>query len=516
MAYDGSDFVGIDDQAYDDGYPVDTWLDQRIRANNVYLEQNQQYIVNAFLSGTVAPSDGSPYYQMRPWCSIDWSAPIVVPMWLESGMSGADMSIWAYASSGDGTVQLSLTGGDIQRVIANDVTSFSGDIESEGNAILSATVQSGLARQEWGSLQLWVQSTAGSSATATLDLTTLGRTATRIINADTAISYPSSLPTASSLDVSALVTADGVVTDLLAANTATGDLLGGDVIGAVSTVDQYPITYLQCRSAGIRSKYTGQEIPVSAASLAARRAIRGSDETKLAQQVQSAYDRRSLIAWGPQGYLPPERDEEWPGLMPMRFQGVQSNAAAGIASCLAQTACLWRRDGGTMYVALHLVGIYHGDSPGTAGSTDWSLSISLEAPNGTDTDWSSPAVLTSADRTVSIPTHSSSVNLTPGASRLLSMRRWNYSQTTGPSSQNWLYIHRDGQLYREDLALITPVIIEVDASDLTTGDMGMLRVDADYQSGTFTGFSRPSGTTPAQLGYQLELVCTGYSIWQGA
>ena len=92
MAYDGTDFVGIDDGAYDDGYPVDTWLEQRIRANNLYLEQNQQYIVNAFAAGDVAPADGAPYYQCRPWCSVDWSAPVCVPYWLESGMSGAGVA----------------------------------------------------------------------------------------------------------------------------------------------------------------------------------------------------------------------------------------------------------------------------------------------------------------------------------------------------------------------------------------------------------------------------------------
>jgi len=169
-----------------------------------------------------------------------------------------------------------------------------------------------------------------------------------------------------------------------------------------------------------------------------------------------------------------------------------------------------------MYVALHLVGVYHGGSPDAdVGQADWTLAVSLEAPNSTDTDWLTPTVLASASRTITLGTHSSSVNLTPGASRLLSMRRWNYVRATGPSTQTWDYIHRDGQLYREDLALITPVIIEVDASALTTGDLGMLRVDADYLTGTFGGFSS-SQSTPSELGYQLEVVCTGYSIWQGA
>jgi hypothetical protein len=515
MAYDGTDFVGIDDGAYDDGYPVDTWLEQRIRANNLYLEQNQQYIVNAFASGDVAPADGAPYYQCRPWCSVDWSAPVCVPYWLESGMSGADVALWTYAE-GSGAVQVVLTGSRLDRVVASDADTFGGDIESTGQQVLSATIQSGLARQEWGSLQVWVQSVVDDTATATLDLTTLGRTATRIVNTDTAISYPANLPTISSLDVSALITTDGIATDLLAADTSTGDLLGGAIVGAVSTVGQHALSFVQCRSAGVRSRYTGQEIPVSAATLAARRAIRGAESTKLAQQVQVVYDRRTLIAWGPPGYLPPERTEEWPGLMPMRFRGVQANAASGVASALMQTSALWRREGGKIYVALHLVGVYHGGTPGAdVGSSTWSLAVSLEAPNSTDTDWSSPTVLASATRTLTVGTHSSSVNLTPNASRLLSMRRWNYSRTTGPSSQTWGYIHRDGQLYREDLSLITPVVIEVDASSLTTGDIGMIRVDADYTSGTFEGFSS-SQSTPAQLGYQLELVCTGYSIWEGA
>jgi hypothetical protein len=514
-AYDGTDFVGIDDASYADAQPVDAWLDQRIRGNNLYLERNQQYVTNAFLSGDVAPADGAPYYQCRPWCSVDWSAPICIPFWLESGMSGADMSLWSYAS-GTGAIQLNVTASRLDRVIASDAASFSGDIESEGQQALSATIQSGLTRQEWGSVQIWVQSIVDDTATATLDLTLLGRSSTRIINTDTAITYASNLPTASSLDVSALITTDGVATDLLAANTTSGDLLGGGIIGASSTVGQHPMSYLQCRSAAIRSKYSGQELPVSAASLAARRAVRGAESTKIAQQVQVAYDRKSLIAWGPSGYLPPERTEEWPALMPMRFRGVQANAATGISSALAQTAIMWRREGGTMHVALHLVGVYHGGSPGAdVGSSDWTLSVSLETPNASDTDWSSATVLASGSRTMSIGTHSSSVNLTPGASRLLSMRRWNYVRASGPSTQTWDYIHRDGQLYREDLALITPVVIEVDASSLATGDMGMLRVDADYLTGTFDGFSS-SQATPSELGYQLEVVCTGFSIWQGA
>jgi hypothetical protein len=121
-------------------------------------------------------------------------------------------------------------------------------------------------------------------------------------------------------------------------------------------------------------------------------------------------------------------------------------------------------------------------------------------------------VVATKTHTQSIATWAAGWGMTP----LLSQRHWLYGQTyTGSTAGIWPYLHRDGQLYGADMRLITTVVIEVDMTGVASGATGMLRVDADYQTGTLDGFTAPD-TTPSGLGTQLECVCTGYSIWEAA
>jgi len=396
-------------------------------------------------------------------------------------------------------------------------SAFGGDFEDQGCVVLQAGFASGANRAEWGSVQFWVRSSETAASVQKITCGT-GPAPYRVGSISTGVpTYPSNMPTSNSPDVCMVEDVTGAVADIIGAGKErpwVNDSLVVTKKIKISSVERVPISYVQCRSAGIRQLYTGQTLKVSDDSLRAQQGVRGSTHTKIANKTQENYDRRRLIAWGPPGYFPPERTEAWPALMPVRFRGVQSNASAGIESCLLQGAVEWRRNGGKMYVAMHVLAIYHGNSANnTVGRSEWELSVSFERPDASDTDYSTPDVLASKTVTNSIPTFTSSVADADVAPPLLLTRRWLYG-TIFRGTGSWAYALRDGQLFEDDFPLLTTVVVEVDASSLTPGTLGMLRVDADYQTGTLEEFP-PSTTTPAALGRDLELVCTGWSVYQG-
>ena len=509
------DFVGLDSGCVAAGSPQDVFVDQRVNENNEYLESNRGYVSCTFVGGASAPSDGAPYYNCRPWASIDWSAPIVVPIWIDSGGAGLEMTLWTYAQAAI-KVRARVTSGNLRSVLANTDTSIGADFEDSGNQVISAGFSSGVNRAGWGSAQLWIQSNETAASVQTITCTSSG-SAERTAQITSALpTYPTNMPAANTPDVCMLQDDVGNTADFLGAGGAGSSFVVVANKIRLASVSRIPISYVQCRSAGIRHLYTGQTLEVAVESLAARQAVKGETHTKIAAKAQNNYDRRTLLAWGPPGHLPPERIEaQWPGLMPVRFRGVQSNAATGIASCLLQAGIEWRRNGGKMYVAMHLTSIYHGNSAGLEpGTANWSLAASFERPNGTDTDWSTPEVLASKTKVMELITRTSSVAFEEVAPPLLLTRRYLYGNTTRGTGV-WSYAHRDGQLFADDMAILETVIFELDMSAVTPGTLATLRVDADYVTDTLVGFP-PSTTTPAALGRALEVVCTGWSVYQGA
>jgi len=508
-----ADFVGLDSSCAAAGQPQDVFVDQRVNENNEYLESNRGYVSCTFVGGASAPNDGAPYYSCRPWASVDWSAPIVVPIWIDSGGAGLEMTLWTYAPD---TIKarVRVTSGNLRSVLANTDTSIGADFEDAGNQVISAGFSSGVNRAGWGSAQLWIQSSETAASVQTITCT--GFAAERIAQITSALpTYPVNMPAATTPDVCMIQDDLGNTADFLGAGGAGSSFVAVTNKIRLASVSRIPISYVQCRSAGIRHLYTGQTLEVSVESLAARQAVKGETHTKIAAKVQNNYDRKTLLAWGPPGHLPPERTEQWPGLMPVRFRGVQANASTGIASCLLQAGIEWRRNGGKMHIAMHVTSMYHGNSAGLQpGSASWSLAASFERPNGTDTDYSTPEVLASKTKVVSLTTRTSSVNFEDVAPPLLMTRRFLYGTTVRGTGQ-WGYAHREGQLFAEDMQILETVIFELDMSSVTPGTLATLRVDADYVTGTLVGFP-PTTTTPAALGRALEVVCTGWSVYQGA
>ena len=504
-----ADFVGLDSSCAAAGQPQDVFVDQRVNENNEYLESNRGYVSCTFVGGASAPNDGAPYYSCRPWASIDWTAPICIPLWLDSGSAGIAMTLWTYSATGV-KASLRVTSGNLVSVLAQKDATIGEDFEDAGNQVISAGFSSGVNRAGWGSAQLWIQSreTAASVGTITCATGNAERVAHITSGKPT---LPTNMPTSDSPDVRMVRDDIGATSDIL--DTSDLAILSRRI--RMRSMSQIPISFVQCRSAGIRHLFTGQTLEVNVESLAARQAVKGETHTKLAAKVQNNYDRKTLLAWGPPGYLPPERVEErWPGLMPVRFRSVQANASTGIASCLLQAGIEWRRNGGKMHIAMHVTSIYHDDAAGAApGSASWSLAASFERPNGTDTDYSTPQILASKTRVLSLTTRTSVVAFEDFAPPLLLTRRAFYGGFIRGSG-NWPYAFREGQLFRDDLSILTTVIFELDMSSVTPGTLATLRVDADYVTGTLEGF--PVETTPAALGRALEVVCTGWSVYQGA
>lgn len=522
MSYDKK-FIAVDETAYEDGKPVDTWLRSRIRANHEEISQGIQPVVTAFVAGSHAPDNKGTLTNDRAWCNYgSWAYTVCIPYWLEPNMAGVRLEL-ALKRPGLGYVQLKAS------LWMAPHSSRLGTTELDTSAVTEYfephVVEVNLAapyvgQKRWGTLKVGVQSYPDFDDAGTPY--TVNGVNQRLWSVTANISYPANNPTYDSWDTRVIMKDTGEVTDIIGMNPATDTLFveealfGPTVIAAPSfSVETFPLSFLQCRSVGINPLYGPSSVGRS--QLEAFQVESGQTATTQAALVDTLWKRRTLIGWGPRGYRPPERGETWGSGNPIRFPVVQGTPDPTLnQATIIQDGLHWRKGlGGKLIVAVYCYPLFRGITQPTTG--DWDFTLKVQRPDGSDTDWASPegpvtTPLSSVRRVklrvfpaTPVQTGTLTYNNNTKFIQTSAWMRGGYNTT--PDYSDWKYGHREGMLFDDDMANLQLVVLELDASDIPDNWLGSLRCEAVYVNNSL---EEGAGFNP---GYKLTLTNVGYSVW---
>jgi len=524
MVYDKK-FIGVDEVAYEDGKPVDTWLRSRIRANHEEISQGIQPVVTAFVAGAHAPDAKSTLSNDRAWCNYGaFGYTVCIPYWLEPNVSGVRLEL-ALKRPELKYIRLnaSLWMSPHQNRLAlteADTTLITEDFEPHVMELNLASPYVGTKR--WGALKVGVRSYPDFGEEDEGTPYTVDGVDQRLWTVTADISYPANNPTYDGWDTRVARKDTGEITDILGMHPSSDTifveeaLFGPTVITAPSfSIETFPLSFLQCRSVGINPQYGPSS--VDRFQLQAMQIESGVTATTQAALVDSVYKRRTLIGWGPHGYRPPERGETWGSGNPIRFPTVQGSPdpSAGEATII-QHGLHWRKGlGGKLIVAVYCYPLMRRLTEPTTG--DWDFTIKIQRPNGSDTDWTSPEgpVTTplSMTRRVKLrvfpatPVQTGTLTYNNDTKFILTSAwmRGRYNQSVDYA--NWEYGHREGMLFDDDMPNLQLVVLEMDASTIPENWLGSLQVQAVYVNNSL---EEGEGNSP---GYKLTLANVGWSTW---
>lgn len=512
-----NDFIAIDDEAIDPERPVDAWLRHRMRANNECYNQGLDPIVCAYVGGAHGPDVSGTLADDRAWCNYGGLGyPVVIPYWLSAGASGCDIDMSLKNPRLERVrIQTSIwRSPTANRIGVNDKdsTGTTQNFTSQKAPVVLSTPYQGDPR--WGTLRLGVESFPDFSKPDDYLVTAVDQ---RVWTLDTNIFYPANNPSLAGWDTAALVTDKGDITDILGMHPATDQIFVSDAFFGPSVlpttsfaVQTVPLSFLQCRSIALTPRYG--EGPVRRTQLAAMQIETGQTAGALAGAVNSLYERRTLIAWGPAGYRPPERSETWGGSNPIRFPVVQGNPATFEESVIVNEALFWRKGaGGRMFVAMYVYPLLNGLSEPSTAEFDFVLTVGR--PDNIDINWASPdTVITQTTRRnlrifpgAPPQTGSKTYNFDTKFIKTSAWMRGRYGDT--PDLSDWGYGHREGMVFEDDMANLQLVVLEVDAAAIPDLYAGNLFVQAQYVNDSV---ANGTGLNP---GYKLTLTCVGYSVW---
>lgn len=543
-SYDGSDFIGIDGDAMEsaiDPGPVDTGLRRRIAANIEYLLGGRDSVACTFQGGDSTPGHGEPYYNDRPWASVDWSCPIIVPLWIEAGDVGARISVY-FSTISNSTEPFSfracVTDGTLRRVLGQSVTSENSgtwlsfeeqwhiDFDVEFSAPYSG-------RAHYGSIQLWIKS--GLNADIDRVISTPSQTPTTyVLRANSGTAAIGLQPTYGEDGVAYLQTENDAITDIIGVFAKDGaesflldrrwsSLLAGS---GTSLIDLKALTYVQARSATItKLREPWSVTPQTPANLGPGLPELGLTAARQAERARFAYDHRRMLCWGPPGYHPPNMGETQAVGMPLRWRTIRANSTDQGAICFDDSVMI-RRENPTIEIVLYVMSFIHiGQFYGSdGGSANWQFSASIETLDtaSAGTDWATAGVdVITLDQTENIPTINTNGAYFGGPHPRIKIQRAFLRNgilgQLGQLTSDWPYAFKDGQLFAEDVPLIVPIYINLDLNGLLdVADLSKpyrVRVSAEYVDDTLEGGSG-GPYSGSDLQYGLELTTVGYSVWQ--
>lgn len=507
-----------------DRTPYDVWLDHRLRANARKLTEGVEVVSCAMISGTRTPDDApagtTPFNGDLAWCSKAWSAPIVVPLLLPQGLTSIKMHAWA-AIRGGGAISWKMdVVGDAEGT--DILESATGQFASQalGTSQLTAELEfdSVIPVTRWAILRFWVQSGVASESTFQNAAVSGGITSKLVA---TSISQPAwdNRPADGTIDIRSVILRNidddeiGSV-DVLGVDSM-GNLIAttGNAQGTESIIFEN-LSVMQPRGVSIELVFdpdsTGAPPRVG---LQAQQMVRGRLAMRNAYARQGIWERPRLVAWGPGGFVDEAGSEgekqrrRWDWSM-----GTSSPAVDVTLAKIADSTLHVRRDDARLIVALAVICVYHGQlsekgDPGPGkrqvisedGETVWELVASLERDGAT---------LTGAESTqdVTVATYSTSRALAPlnedKSTPFLGQRNFEFFDTgTSTARTNREWAVREGQLFSEDMGLLSFVELEIDVSDVSDiSEHVRLLVTAEQQSANFDLTKSRS-----------ELVCVGWS-----
>lgn len=357
-SYDGSDFVGLDDEAVEAvgsvAQPWDAWLDAAISSNTSWLERTGDSVGWAPITNNAGDyNDGA---DLRPHTSVASSTILCLPWCYNQGMTGVGVGLVARVAQEDGEPRpylLKLEKRDLglSRVeaSASTVAASTEAASPQFQDFKPAVTFSQLAADDVGALVLWG---LGVESSASVANTLGGGEVFRpfiLRTPDDAAFYAdssSSRPNAEALDIQA--------TRIIGGGAGPGASEAYDHLGVLydaypgpdnedklmqvypparavpNQLDRRGLSYIQIKGGTFRQIYE-DEAP-DPTIYRAQVPLLGEVEVIHALRQDAIYTRPRLLWVGPQGALPDPESNEWPQGYHYRFNRIYGDNTVSFRS----------------------------------------------------------------------------------------------------------------------------------------------------------------------------------------
>lgn len=528
------EFVGLDAEVAGTGdefaQPADAWVHQQIAENAEILTAGLDGASCTFWQVGLA-LDAAPDTNQgdRPWLSIDWSSPVRIPFVLTPGLSSVDIDCgWIVnilaGSNRNVSVEWTLftSGGTRLARVKQDLISTSvwDDVGTRAHRFQLDLDSPYGGEEDVGTLRLRIRSEVGEYASVDYDLepgVTRPRRPTNIARDLPANSNP---PVAGDSMVIGLYSdAHGVALDILGLDRQTSPApylvyvdpewpaaTGGAAVGMAAL----HLPFIQCRWIFVRPVYDEASLTgIVPESLQARRPVLSSQTTPVHLHPKNYHRRPRLLAWGPSGYIPPNRPEKWPARVHTRFQRVRASASPDV---VVDVPLVLPWDSGALDICIDVAAIYgeNVDRPGVSGSSSWTFTAEILQQNAAVNDWSSADAL--AEATVSEVPIDTYPTYPAGKQRMLVSEGILRFTSGTVTADNIGFPYKEGQIFSEDEQLLRRIVVSLSDTELDMSTCYRVRLRATYVADSLDGYPALvySGLDPLD---RLYLVCTGFSIW---
>lgn len=272
-------------------------------------------------------------------------------------------------------------------------------------------------------------------------------------------------------------------------------------------LDVWHLSYIVFRDIAIEPVYDVQSIsPQSRAAILPWEPVRSDVPMGTAQAPPAIYQRKKLIAWGPPGYIPEGRAENWPGLYHTRWT---SAGGAGVFNLIDESILIDAESGTLDIVFFVCVTRWNQAFQQVENETAvWDFTADLLSFDVSDSDWSTPDSHGTISEEIVVPmwkTLPANAPILAGAY----LRKIGYDVGFGslPDFTSWFFPTKEGQVFDADKPYIFPVKISVDFSEIDVDTLYRLRLTGERTGGEFP----PTIGDPADL---IVLQLIGYTVWQ--
>lgn len=545
MAFDGSDFKGLDSDAVAPGEVLDTWLEHRLRGNEYYLLRGHESISWQPFAGSSDPTD----YQSgdRTFASLEWSTILCVPWVFETTHTKLILDLYyRVGSSGGDDVDYDLR---VDLLDRSQRTLGQARVTLVSTEALSPTwrttrveveVSEHINARQTGWLVVWGKSKVDSEHVVD-DVDFTGSLAWYTDTSpwkDKTASTPPSPFFETEVALIGQTNPDGTTNPLKvdvfhASEVEAFGLPCAVTTGRLDSTITYKIhrlSYLQVRSITIEDVHDPTRIGISSEAIRANIPVRGSAATAHARLAREAEARPRCMWIGPEPTFgdAEEQADFWQDYRwAQRWRFVDADDATASPASLSKGSVSFRSEDPLVDVWLDIMGVqlaaypssgiqWRAETPvtfeqikGNAARATWDLTVTFDQLTGGG-GWESATELGTVSKQFRFEHFREDRS---GAWPFF----WQQHVLTQAVADNLNICYREGQLYEADLPFIRRVRLSLPLSNLDTlaklSRPTRMRLEAQYINDSGVYGDDIDGRFPADSQY-LRLVCVGASVWQ--
>lgn len=539
--YDGSEFVGLDEEAIEAAgnvsQPWDTWLDNALTSNEQWLIE-----VGHQISWTPLTNNGGDYEakeDIRAFTSLSHTAALCLPWYYVEDVSAISVGLIARAATESADVdgvelRLERRTLGLDRLINAQAQGF-GNSESatpqfqDGRITLTV---SGQVADALGALVLTIRGIA-NDADASVTLGGGSALSQQIYKAGDTNFYAdtsSSRPNASALDLqhTRLTGAGGGSVDHAFYPQGFGSS-DGEIIGVASRTTSVSnqlarrgMSYLQIKGASVRQVFEDTTRP-AAAAIAAQKPLLGEIAVTHALRQDAIYTRPRPVWIGPVGQIPNPEAREWPTGYTYRYSRIYGDSVS--AQRLMAASVQLETDAPKLLVMAYVAPLHLFPTldltPGAATEAitpqiTWDHTITVRQLEDGDASWAAATTLATQTQRI---THGHRP-YTPESLLATCEAAVRYPYSGDAAGLG--YAFREGQITEADYAHLDLIAFTVDLPDYDASAVRPVRVDLSsviYAAGVdWRGVPAAplafDDTISAQALDTLAMVLVGATIWE--